>query len=86
MSRREYRTPAYRAFKAALAESVVPCFWCQIRRATTPDHNPPVSLGGGDGDLIPSCLKCQYSRGGQLGGAFKRARRENKRSLLRPWP
>jgi hypothetical protein len=85
MARREYRTIRYRAFKRMLAETEIPCWWCGIRRAVSPDHNPPVSLGGTDADLVGACLKCQYSRGGQLSGALKRARKRERRTLLHPW-
>lgn len=86
MAARAYQTARYRAFKRHLAESFVLCFWCAQARAVTPDHNPPVILGGGDDDLVPSCMKCQLSRGGKLGGALKRARRQERRTLTRPWP
>lgn len=86
MAARAYTTSRYRAFKAYLAANEVPCWWCQVRRAVSPDHAVPVVLGGTDDDLVGACLKCQYSRGGKLGGSLRRARRENRRTLERPWP
>ena len=73
--------------RRAITEDVIACFYCQVRRATTVDHQQPVVLGGGDvGNLVPACGPCNYSRGAKLGGALKRARSRERRSLLRPWP
>ena len=44
------------------------CWWCG-RPAGTVDHVVPVVLGGGHGlaNLVPSCARCNYSRGAATG-------------------
>ena len=64
--------------KAALAESWVTCPYCKWRRATSPDHVPPLSAfapGCWTGTLVPSCLRCNMSRG----GAERQAKAPDKR-------
>jgi len=73
--RAPWRTAAYLAAVRALkANPDTPCVWCGAI-ATTIDHAIPVALGGGDGDLVPSCWPCNAKRGSKLGHAIKRARR-----------
>ena len=86
MAKRAYGTPAYRAFRRYLAEHEVLCVWCLSARALVPDHNPPVILGGGDDDLVPSCYPCNAKRAGKLGTALKAARKRERRTHTRPWP
>ena len=62
-----YSDPAYKAMKAALAVEWVVCPYCKWRRATSPDHVPPLSEfppGLWRGRLVPACLKCNMARGG----------------------
>jgi hypothetical protein len=86
IARPQYRSRAYRGFKAYLAANVVPCYWCTVARALVPDHNPPVVLGGGDDDLVPACAPCNAKRAGHLGVALRRARARERRTLEAPWP
>lgn len=39
-----------------------PCHWCGAP-ATTADHLIPISKGGGNQHLVPSCAPCNYGRG-----------------------
>ena len=86
MGKAQYQTARYKAFRVYLRENWVSCIYCG-QRATTPDHTVPVALGGGDDDLFPSCRRCNYSRGGQLSGALRRARARNRVELTgsRAW-
>ena len=70
MSNPAYRTAEYRAEKQRLKEMNVICCWCGVRRATTPDHDPPLVVAPtGPWRLVPSCAKCNYRRGQRLGVA-----------------
>jgi 5-methylcytosine-specific restriction endonuclease McrA len=48
------------------------CWWCGAL-ATTVDHVVPVVLGGATAlhNLVPSCAKCNYSRGASLGNRLR---------------
>jgi 5-methylcytosine-specific restriction endonuclease McrA len=88
MARRAYQSSRYQAAKRRLIEEPTMCWHCGFRLATTIDHGTPVVLGGDDSpeNLLPSCARCNFSRGGRLSGALRRARRQERRTLLRPWP
>ena len=65
MARPEYRDPAYTSMKERLARTETPCEWCGVRRATTPDHEPPIAdfpPGQWDGWLVDSCDCCNKAR------------------------
>lgn len=53
----------YRVARAKLLANNPPCHWCGAP-ATTADHLTPASQGGEvDGNLVPACAHCNYSRG-----------------------
>lgn len=60
------RYPAeYQRNRAIILANDPACHWCGIEHATTADHLTPISHGGGHdlGNLVPSCLRCNSSRG-----------------------
>jgi len=80
-----YREAGYRAMAAALAAGDVPCHHGCGRRATSPDHVPPLGrhahiAGSGCCALAPSCLPCQRSQ-----GARERNRRRHPATTSRRW-
>jgi hypothetical protein len=74
MARRPHRSAAYRRAKAELAAGVVVCWECKERRASVPDHFPPLRAhvhveGSGCCRLLPHCLACSRAQGGRQAAA-----------------
>lgn len=70
MPRSPHRSAAYLRAKAELAAGVVVCWECKTRRATVPDHSPPLTAhvhveGSGCCRLLPHCLTCSRAQGGR---------------------
>jgi hypothetical protein len=72
--------PEYRAYKRMLDNlDIVCCYPGCKRRATSPDHQPPLDQhthlrGSGCCTLRPSCLKHQHSQGGTISRAKRTGR------------
>ena len=47
------------------------CYWSCGRPATTADYAIPWSQGGTLDSLVPSCGRCNYSRGGRMAAAAR---------------
>jgi len=60
------------------------CWWCG-RPATTVDHVLALVLGGTSdlANLVPSCARCNYSRGAALGNRLRGGRRHAQ--TWQPW-
>jgi 5-methylcytosine-specific restriction endonuclease McrA len=58
--------------KAVFAAKGRLCWWCG-RPAGTVDHVQPVILGGTHtlANLVPSCARCNYSRGATVGNRIR---------------
>jgi len=59
-----------------------------VREKATIDHLVPQILGGGHemSNLVPSCGRCNYSRGATLGNRLRGARRHGVQGTPgRPW-
>ena len=80
MRQHPHRDPDYRAAKAVLARSSLPC---QLRLAgcthlaTTLDHQPRLmnhthTRGAGCCQLVPACLHCNSSDGSTAGNTRRR--------------
>jgi hypothetical protein len=68
MARAAHRSAAYLRARAELGASVVLCWECGERRATVPDHYPPLSAhqhveGSGCCKLLPHSLRCSRVQG-----------------------
>jgi 5-methylcytosine-specific restriction endonuclease McrA len=61
--------------RAVFARMGRQCWWCG-RPATTVDHVLAVVLGGATelANLVPSCARCNYSRGATLGNRLRGGR------------
>jgi hypothetical protein len=71
-----YRAKDYRRYRAWLSANRVVCVHCHERRATTPDHQPPLSDANRRGvpwagTLVPSCWQCSIQQGASLGGKLR---------------
>ena len=76
--KRVYAEPEYRAALELLRRSDMPCCHCGARRATSPDHVPPLAdhVHTRVGDccaLVPACAPCNLSRGAATGNRRRRA-------------
>lgn len=64
-----YRTRHYREYKQDLMDGLVVCIHCRLRRAVTPDHQPPLCQFPDwrlwVGVLVPSCRECSNAQSGQ---------------------
>jgi len=57
----------YRRLRLQVLATGEPCAWCG-GRADTADHLIPLAYGGQNelDNLVPSCSRCNYRRGGRL--------------------
>jgi hypothetical protein len=69
--------PAYQAKRRELLAGSPLCYWCKRRKATEADHLVPQVRGGGHDQMVPSCRRCNRSRGG---GEAKSSAREHRTS------
>jgi 5-methylcytosine-specific restriction endonuclease McrA len=66
--------PGWRKLRAKVfATKGRQCWWGCGRTATTVDHVVPVAIGGGHelSNLVPSCGRCNYSRGASFGNRMR---------------
>jgi hypothetical protein len=66
----------YRRFRQWLAVNPTTRVHCRVRRATTPDHYPPLHESRrrgvpSAGALVPSCWPCSVAQGASLGGKLR---------------
>jgi hypothetical protein len=71
-----YRTRECRRYRSWLAANRIVCVHCHERRATTPDHQAPLSDANRRGvpwagTLLPSCWPCSVAQGASLGGKLR---------------
>lgn len=84
-----YRERGYLATRAWLARNPVRCVWCNWRRATSPDHDPPLQShahveGSGCCRLLPSCVPCQSLQGGLLRWRRERIEADDPGEVVEP--
>jgi len=64
-----------------LAQNPV-CYWCKEKPATQLDHEPPIASFDRpelwQGQLLPSCAKCNLSRGATFGNKKRKAVRRSR--------
>ena len=73
---RAYDHPVYRNAKRRMGG--LPCHWCG-EPADTVDHVVALADGGSNtlDNLVPACRRCNFQRGGRVGGRRSKARARN---------
>lgn len=81
MKKRGYSNEYQKIRKKILALKPI-CFYCKLVPADTLDHNPPLDTFPSPdlwvGKLIPSCAKCNYSKGAKYGNAKRKLRKRSR--------